>query len=183
MALIYGGEDDLWEIQRNNMTIDCYVWFIVRYIVLGIELIWIIILFISLLLYYQPVTKNVHLVIYQYWIMVHVVYNGLRIFYRIPILFYLLINQSNLTTLVPFFPYHVSGELSPIPAPILTPSKRDKEKDIVCSICLAEFEDEEIGRLVCDHSYHVACIQQWLNRGKKTCPMCGTVPKIKNRMP
>jgi hypothetical protein len=44
-----------------------------------------------------------------------------------------------------------------------------------CSICQEEFEaNEETGRLICGHSYHVQCIKQWLSR-KNTCPVCKTV--------
>uniref|UniRef100_J3M9F4 RING-type E3 ubiquitin transferase n=2 Tax=Oryza brachyantha TaxID=4533 RepID=J3M9F4_ORYBR len=43
-----------------------------------------------------------------------------------------------------------------------------------CSICQEEFEaNEEAGRLICGHSYHVQCIKQWLSR-KNTCPVCKT---------
>uniref|UniRef100_A0A0E0DUG9 RING-type E3 ubiquitin transferase n=1 Tax=Oryza meridionalis TaxID=40149 RepID=A0A0E0DUG9_9ORYZ len=43
-----------------------------------------------------------------------------------------------------------------------------------CSICQEEFEaNEETGRLICGHSYHVQCIKQWLSR-KNTCPVCKT---------
>jgi hypothetical protein len=34
--------------------------------------------------------------------------------------------------------------------------------------------DEEIGKLVCGHNYHVHCIKQWLSR-KNSCPVCKTV--------
>uniref|UniRef100_A0A0E0L5D1 RING-type E3 ubiquitin transferase n=2 Tax=Oryza punctata TaxID=4537 RepID=A0A0E0L5D1_ORYPU len=44
-----------------------------------------------------------------------------------------------------------------------------------CSICQEEFEaNQETGRLICGHSYHVQCIKQWLSR-KNTCPVCKTV--------
>uniref|UniRef100_A0A0D9WJE0 RING-type E3 ubiquitin transferase n=1 Tax=Leersia perrieri TaxID=77586 RepID=A0A0D9WJE0_9ORYZ len=43
-----------------------------------------------------------------------------------------------------------------------------------CSICQEEFEaNEETGKLICGHSYHVHCIKQWLSR-KNTCPVCKT---------
>ncbi|KAF0926550.1 hypothetical protein E2562_026038 [Oryza meyeriana var. granulata] len=43
-----------------------------------------------------------------------------------------------------------------------------------CSICQEEFEaNEETGRLICGHTYHVQCIKQWLSR-KNTCPVCKT---------
>jgi len=44
--------------------------------------------------------------------------------------------------------------------------------DVKCSICQEEYmEDEEIGRMKCEHQYHVCCIQEWL-RQKNWCPIC-----------
>lgn len=41
-----------------------------------------------------------------------------------------------------------------------------------CSICQEDYvEDDELGVLDCDHSFHSACIQQWL-RSKNLCPIC-----------
>ncbi|KAH8504011.1 hypothetical protein Peur_046409 [Populus x canadensis] len=49
----------------------------------------------------------------------------------------------------------------------------DKD-DIRCSICQEEFADgDEVGRLPCEHRYHVACIHQWLSL-KNWCPICKT---------
>ncbi|XP_023524149.1 uncharacterized protein LOC111788150 [Cucurbita pepo subsp. pepo] len=44
--------------------------------------------------------------------------------------------------------------------------------DIKCCICQEEYLiGDEVGRLQCEHKYHVACIQQWL-RLKNWCPIC-----------
>ncbi|TVU07765.1 hypothetical protein EJB05_41134 [Eragrostis curvula] len=44
--------------------------------------------------------------------------------------------------------------------------------DVKCSICQEEYiEGEEIGRMQCDHQYHVCCIHEWL-RQKNWCPIC-----------
>ncbi|PKA49470.1 E3 ubiquitin ligase BIG BROTHER [Apostasia shenzhenica] len=44
--------------------------------------------------------------------------------------------------------------------------------DTKCSICQEDYvTGEEVGRLTCDHRYHVECIQQWL-RLKNLCPIC-----------
>ncbi|KQK17329.1 E3 ubiquitin-protein ligase Praja-1 isoform X2 [Brachypodium distachyon] len=44
--------------------------------------------------------------------------------------------------------------------------------DIKCSICQEEYiEDEEVGRMKCEHQYHVCCIKEWL-RQKNWCPIC-----------
>ncbi|KAJ1260634.1 hypothetical protein BS78_10G247800 [Paspalum vaginatum] len=55
-------------------------------------------------------------------------------------------------------------------------SDRDVDKiavdDVKCSICQEEYvEGEEIGRMRCEHQYHVCCIQEWL-RQKNWCPIC-----------
>ncbi|XP_072995213.1 uncharacterized protein [Typha latifolia] len=44
--------------------------------------------------------------------------------------------------------------------------------DIKCSICQDEYVDgDEVGKLACEHQYHVTCIHQWL-RQKNWCPVC-----------
>ncbi|KAE8651379.1 uncharacterized protein LOC101218753 [Cucumis sativus] len=44
--------------------------------------------------------------------------------------------------------------------------------DVKCCICQEEYvSGDEVGRLQCEHQYHVACIQQWL-RLKNWCPIC-----------
>ncbi|XP_062224063.1 uncharacterized protein LOC133922664 [Phragmites australis] len=53
--------------------------------------------------------------------------------------------------------------------------------DIKCSICQEDYMDgEEVGRLPCEHQYHVCCIHQWL-RQKNWCPVCkaSAVPSMK----
>lgn len=44
--------------------------------------------------------------------------------------------------------------------------------EIKCSICQEEYEErDELGSLKCSHSYHEACIKQWLLQ-KNKCPVC-----------
>lgn len=44
--------------------------------------------------------------------------------------------------------------------------------DVKCSICQEEYLlGDELGRLQCDHRYHMVCVQQWL-RFKNWCPIC-----------
>ncbi|KAL7615971.1 hypothetical protein Lser_V15G00076 [Lactuca serriola] len=42
-----------------------------------------------------------------------------------------------------------------------------------CSVCLSEFEDDEILRLLpkCNHAFHIPCIDTWL-RSHTNCPLC-----------
>ncbi|XP_022754418.1 uncharacterized protein LOC111302830 [Durio zibethinus] len=47
-----------------------------------------------------------------------------------------------------------------------------KKDDVKCSICQEEYViGGEVGRLQCEHRYHVVCIQQWL-LVKNWCPIC-----------
>ncbi|KAK9699688.1 hypothetical protein RND81_08G189100 [Saponaria officinalis] len=49
---------------------------------------------------------------------------------------------------------------------------RENEDDIKCSICQEEYADgDEMGRLECEHRYHIDCVNQWL-RLKNWCPVC-----------
>jgi hypothetical protein len=42
-----------------------------------------------------------------------------------------------------------------------------------CSICLSTFEqNEEIGRLPCNHSFHAVCIYPWVKFNHNSCPLC-----------
>ncbi|KAK8491843.1 hypothetical protein V6N13_107239 [Hibiscus sabdariffa] len=47
-----------------------------------------------------------------------------------------------------------------------------EKDDVKCSICQEEYvAGDEVGRLQCEHRYHVGCIQQWL-QVKNWCPIC-----------
>lgn len=60
--------------------------------------------------------------------------------------------------------------------PIITVENKEQYSDInfseTCSICLEEFQDNPIIRLLpCNHYFHVECIDPWLiSHG--TCPLC-----------
>jgi hypothetical protein len=43
--------------------------------------------------------------------------------------------------------------------------------NIECSICLDNIEDTDVKKLVCNHCFHIDCIDQWFLR-ETTCPMC-----------
>lgn len=46
--------------------------------------------------------------------------------------------------------------------------------DESCSICLAEFQDEDIVSQLsrCRHVFHTCCIESWLHQDQFTCPLC-----------
>ncbi|XP_030541290.1 uncharacterized protein LOC115748804 isoform X2 [Rhodamnia argentea] len=51
-------------------------------------------------------------------------------------------------------------------------SASGQSDDVKCSICQEEYvAGDEVGRLACEHVYHVSCIQQWL-RLKNWCAIC-----------
>ncbi|XP_043721493.1 E3 ubiquitin-protein ligase MBR2-like [Telopea speciosissima] len=59
-----------------------------------------------------------------------------------------------------------------IPASLDTVSVDCGDDDVKCSICQEEYvEGDEVGKLGCEHWYHVVCIHQWL-RQKNWCPVC-----------
>ncbi|KAI0524668.1 hypothetical protein KFK09_004048 [Dendrobium nobile] len=46
------------------------------------------------------------------------------------------------------------------------------EKERKCSVCQEEYEmDDEVGKLGCEHRFHIECIKKWLLR-KNACPVC-----------
>jgi hypothetical protein len=45
-----------------------------------------------------------------------------------------------------------------------------------CDICLESYCDcQQLGRLLCGHAFHRACIQAWLGTSRR-CPLCGRRP-------
>lgn len=54
-------------------------------------------------------------------------------------------------------------------------SAGDFTDENICSICYVEYKaDDDVTPLTCDtkHYYHTKCIEQWIQRGNNSCPLC-----------
>jgi hypothetical protein len=56
-------------------------------------------------------------------------------------------------------------------------TSRAADADAMCSICLSEYRDGEMLRVMaeCSHRFHVACLDAWLQRNG-SCPVCRSSP-------
>ncbi|KAK3141753.1 hypothetical protein QOZ80_4BG0337920 [Eleusine coracana subsp. coracana] len=71
-----------------------------------------------------------------------------------------------------------SRGLEPLAVAAIPTVKYDREAfrsndDAQCSICLGEYKEKEILRIVpaCHHNFHLACLDLWLQK-QTTCPIC-----------
>lgn len=57
--------------------------------------------------------------------------------------------------------------------PVFVHSDKPDPDPIYCAVCLSEFEENEIGRIIpkCNHRFHVGCIDMWFY-SHVTCPLC-----------
>ncbi|KAL0457436.1 UNVERIFIED_CONTAM: RING-H2 finger protein ATL2 [Sesamum latifolium] len=68
--------------------------------------------------------------------------------------------------------------------PVFLYSLKSEQPPVECAVCLSEFEDREIVRLLpkCNHSFHIECIDMWF-RSHSTCPLCRSpVEKVAERI-
>ncbi|KAG0503037.1 hypothetical protein HPP92_003109 [Vanilla planifolia] len=75
-------------------------------------------------------------------------------------------------------PEHAIDGLEPVVVAAIPTMKYHQDtfhskEDAQCSICLGEYEDKEILRIMpaCLHSFHRTCIDEWLLKNS-TCPIC-----------
>ncbi|XP_077248599.1 RING-H2 finger protein ATL39-like [Tasmannia lanceolata] len=73
---------------------------------------------------------------------------------------------------------HTINGLEPVVVAAFPTMKFNREafrstEDAQCSICLGEYQDKEILRMMpkCGHIFHVTCIDVWLQK-QSTCPVC-----------
>nr|XP_019011765.1 uncharacterized protein I206_03871 [Kwoniella pini CBS 10737]OCF50546.1 hypothetical protein I206_03871 [Kwoniella pini CBS 10737] len=53
-----------------------------------------------------------------------------------------------------------------------------------CLICLSDYEPEEECRILnCKHGYHKECVDQWLIKGRNSCPACRSEAVDKTKSP
>ncbi|KAL0904892.1 hypothetical protein M5K25_027052 [Dendrobium thyrsiflorum] len=75
-------------------------------------------------------------------------------------------------------PEHVIHGLEPVVVAAIPTMKYCREafhskEDTQCSICLGEYQDKEVLRVMptCHHKFHLICIDVWLQK-HSTCPIC-----------
>ncbi|KAK1325449.1 E3 ubiquitin-protein ligase AIP2 [Acorus calamus] len=61
-----------------------------------------------------------------------------------------------------------------MPVKIYTkPHKNQSEESAQCYICLVEYEERDLMRILpCHHEFHRTCIDKWLKEFHRVCPLC-----------
>ncbi|GAB2229966.1 hypothetical protein Droror1_Dr00014222 [Drosera rotundifolia] len=74
----------------------------------------------------------------------------------------------------PKFPYTTVGKHNGVGAVV---GDEDEDLEVVCSICLCEYKQDEMLRMMpdCRHCFHVFCLDAWL-RLNGSCPVCRNSP-------
>eukprot|EP00051_Salpingoeca_urceolata_P026149 m.476254 g.476254 ORF g.476254 m.476254 type:complete len:319 (+) comp20483_c0_seq1:707-1663(+) len=74
-------------------------------------------------------------------------------------------------------------EVMKLPTRVQGPLDPEAELD-TCCICLGEYEEGDVQIVLpCNHFFHKDCIEPWLIRRRRTCPMCKRDPLATERTP
>ncbi|XP_066314942.1 RING-H2 finger protein ATL67-like [Miscanthus floridulus] len=70
-----------------------------------------------------------------------------------------------------------AAAIASYPKVAFSSSRAAADADAMCSICLSEYRDGEMLRVMpeCRHGFHVACLDAWLRRSA-SCPVCRSSP-------
>jgi hypothetical protein len=70
-----------------------------------------------------------------------------------------------------------AAAIASYPKVAFSSSRAAADADSMCSICLSEYRDGEMLRVMpeCRHGFHVACLDAWLRRSA-SCPVCRSSP-------
>jgi hypothetical protein len=64
-------------------------------------------------------------------------------------------------------------DLDAMPTKVFFVHEKAENAPETCAVCIEDFEDGDIVRpLKCKHEFHLKCIDTWLLKRKKTCPIC-----------